>query len=584
MCIFLKTFEKKQTNCFLGWFSIFLSLIFFFKKLTYFLYIYNETTLFYFNWIRIFNANDANLFLLNVFVLILVFYLVYTKPSVSFLFLINFLKKTLFLFLLSYACLYPLTTFSFEKNFFFKETVNFALINSLVSIHPWLAQITYALFILVMFMSVFLRKLNLTWCGLYFYNTYVFIKFVVATALLVFCLGSWWASQELNWNSWWNWDVVELVSVVLITLGLFLIHVYKLHRQISINFWLNTACWFFIGFCILIVRYDIFNSIHAFNFFHLFELFFYIPVIVFCYLWWLSCKKEKLNRINFTNNLKRVLNFNLIVYNGIFFYFTVNIIIIVILTFFTNFNIVADTIDFLILFNFFLKLIFIFLQNLIFYKNLKNKLNTFVSYLLMLFRFSILELFLILNNINLIKSFRFQVVFLLHFCTFIFFTYIIITEYNNVLIIKSTLSLLNSNVTALFAEWYVSNTKELTYKLSCGFSLLNEATFTYFSFADFFKKIFETEIFSVNAEEFSKNLANTPWHNYSISMLNPILTDTTSNILLKKNYFNSVSNSDGINTYVKTLPGVLILFSLIIFSCFWFLKKLKKKNFWEKNI
>lgn len=148
--------------------------------------------------------------------------------------------------------------------------INLKLINGLFFIHPQLLYISYALLIQVVFVlfvyicyykkyinsiGVFLFKKNF---DLTFKNIILNFGIVLIVAIV---LGSWWAQQELDWGGWWNWDFVELISLILFFF--FLINIHSLNRFLNIELSILAYFLFLFGF-IFTTRYNIFPSIHNF--------------------------------------------------------------------------------------------------------------------------------------------------------------------------------------------------------------------------------------------------------------------------------------------------------------------------------
>lgn len=123
--------------------------------------------------------------------------------------------------------------------------INLGLINVLSFWHPTLLLIV----------ACFLLK--------YTHNLFFGMHALTVVVYLFICLGCWWASQELLWMGWWNWDGVEnsllLLFILVFALSHFIKNFYELlpYRHYSI-------CFFIIYFLVL-NKTNLFKSIHSFT-------------------------------------------------------------------------------------------------------------------------------------------------------------------------------------------------------------------------------------------------------------------------------------------------------------------------------
>lgn len=193
----------------------------------------------------------------DLFVYYLLLYLV------SYLLIFFFLKKNINM--LSILLLITIATFFSYKMHITK--INAGLINTLSFFHP-------ALLLLILNL-ILLQSLKL-------FKT-LFLQFSLSIIFLI--LGSWWSSQELLWNGWWNWDGVEN-SLLLFVIILF----YSTHK-LNFNILRINNNLVIIFFCILFFnilnKTNIFKSIHSFtnsttallSYVH-----FIIPITLFLYI------------------------------------------------------------------------------------------------------------------------------------------------------------------------------------------------------------------------------------------------------------------------------------------------------------
>lgn len=131
---------------------------------------------------------------------------------------------------------------------------NKSLINGILLVHPILNY-------LAVFISLILFRLNkIKSLQFILINNNKTFFLIIFTSII---LGSFWAQQELNWGGWWNWDLVELIPCLYVILSIWLLHGFK-YNIINILIVSNTQVYFYILLYIVIVRLDIFNSIHTF--------------------------------------------------------------------------------------------------------------------------------------------------------------------------------------------------------------------------------------------------------------------------------------------------------------------------------
>lgn len=132
---------------------------------------------------------------------------------------------------------------------------NLNLQNGLLNIHPFLVYAFYGWIYVYIWIIYFKRR---SYKSKHTFNTS--LVFATQTILVGVILGSWWASQELNWGGYWSWDPVELISLVLL---LFLINL--AHNQSNI-FRRLLLVWYINAVVILyfIMRLGVVVTIHSF--------------------------------------------------------------------------------------------------------------------------------------------------------------------------------------------------------------------------------------------------------------------------------------------------------------------------------
>ena len=170
------------------------------------------------------------------------------------------------------------TLLEINQNFLNDSNVNKSLGNPLVSIHPILTQWIYISLILLCIKfgcdSYLKIKDTLTKKKKFSQKTdsTKTLMSLLKIALVVIFLGSWWAAQELTWNNWWNWDLIENITILLLFIFVDVVHKLKLHSFLCTkNIYLKSI----LGVSLttfLLVRYDLSNSLHTFNSFEFVEI------------------------------------------------------------------------------------------------------------------------------------------------------------------------------------------------------------------------------------------------------------------------------------------------------------------------
>lgn len=176
---------------------------------------------------------------------------------------------------------YSLTTLD-QFLFEFSSPTNRNLLNYLVFWHP-----------LILFYTVFkyIYFAHLLNSLVFFENNTLPIKVIYINFILqlliwfTFFLGSWWASQELNWSLWWNWDIVEcnlLYICVFISVFAHKIFTKNLTPYKSTN--MRLYMYIFILNYFFLTKIDLFSSIHNFNNIVFLKKWFFFIYMVYSFL------------------------------------------------------------------------------------------------------------------------------------------------------------------------------------------------------------------------------------------------------------------------------------------------------------
>ena len=144
---------------------------------------------------------------------------------------------------------------------------NLLLTNTLNQYHPNL----FLVLITSIYSLLFVHWLLLTTPSYNYYNTWLLhlINSCMPQLVLLSCitttLGSWWAFQEGSWGGWWNWDLSEYLSLILIWLFTYIFHLWY-HRSQLINYSNDMLGLLSITLCIyLFVQYYLTKSSHSFG-------------------------------------------------------------------------------------------------------------------------------------------------------------------------------------------------------------------------------------------------------------------------------------------------------------------------------
>jgi hypothetical protein len=181
----------------------------------------------------------------------------------GYIFIFIMISGALLLTLLSYWLLNSLNV-PVSDNY---EYFNLLLLNPINQYHPNLFLLLITLFYFMGFiLRLFIQQTSKAGHKVYIHNL---LYRVVFKALLISCfttfLGSWWAYQEGSWGGWWNWDISEYFSLIIV-----LTYSYMLHRRfIKSGSLLDYSSWLVVVYQLLVlnfyVQYNLTNSSHAFG-------------------------------------------------------------------------------------------------------------------------------------------------------------------------------------------------------------------------------------------------------------------------------------------------------------------------------
>ncbi len=155
------------------------------------------------------------------------------------------------------------------KIFFFNK----ALLNILALYHPGL---------LLLFFLCFFNFYKLKY---YFIISKIIKnqrKYNTGIVSVTFFLGSYWSSNELLWNGFWNWDFVELTLLLLVLICIMFSHAFSINKNLIFFFFLKYM--FYVLFLyFLINRTNLIQSQHSFSASFVYNInTFYIKSIFIC--------------------------------------------------------------------------------------------------------------------------------------------------------------------------------------------------------------------------------------------------------------------------------------------------------------
>lgn len=327
----------------------------------------------------------------------------------------NKIKKYLYVILI-YLIIHNLNDF-YNINFIVNEnlySINLNLLNGLFIIHPiliYLFLINYIVIVTIfndlIYKYFYDNNINLLKYLLYLlsltvsflYNSIYFI----ATAII---LGSWWATQELNWGSWWEWDLVEIINLYYLLLLIFFLHQNILFLLKSYNKFINNII--IITIFIFLVRYNLIHSIHNFinssEFIQFYNYFFIGTLFIFILI------------LNNNNNF----NFNFKIYNALFCLYKY-IILLILFTILYNYL----GLDNLNLLNYFKIILSLYIALIVMFISIFNIKKIFFNFKLYII---LNEFFMLIFNYKIITQLK--ILKILHNFIFIFI-FILIINYIN---------------------------------------------------------------------------------------------------------------------------------------------------------
>ncbi len=406
--------------------------------------------------------------------------------------------------------------------------LNTNLLNGLFLIHPILIYIFYSIFFYIN-LKKFNIYINIKYKWVFFINSIYIIKKNIKKNLyliiIAISLGAWWAFQELNWGTWWNWDLVEIINLYYIILILILNHKNFIW---FIKKFKNNLIYVNIFIFILTVRYNLIQSIHNFiliNNFNQYLIYIYIFILFFILKF---INNKYINKL-----IKNNSNYIFFIKNIIFSIIILNVIITINSNYLNNLIYIFIKI-FLLNYIFILLLIWLFNINLI-----KNKINNY-------FYFSLLS-----NEITIISNI-YQIYWIIrieklkHLIVFIFLILIILNKlsYN-----------INNNILNL-------NTIIINFKLTDNV---------------LYNNLYIYKNFTIHFNEFNSNiiLNNNIYNNLlNIDEYNTQISKTSNNSSYWLEYFNN-------NKYIYIY---LYLLNFIIYTFILFFKFILNYNFYTRKI
>lgn len=395
-------------------------------------------------------------------------------------------KKKLILFFIFF------NFFFFESNCLFlynESAINPKLLNGLFNYHPLIIYYCYTIFIVFAILQckfILITKIarfNNKYFLLLFYFHNFKIKLTIYS-LVGLILGSWWAYQEINWGGWWNWDPIELISLLFFILSFYLIH--TVFSNITIfNFFFVYLIIFYQFF---LTRYGIINSIHSFlsSNFTIFFIYIYYFWLYFFFFWILCFFKNK-------RSTRFVFYKDYVFFVGFFFIYLCYLNILQNTEIKLNFNVLLSFFFKLDYFKWFTFFFFIFLIFLSFNtKKLKNKLYCFTTAI----SFDTFFLLFIFSKVNKLTLF--------HFFLF-FFTFIVTIKINNFVFFS------NSETQQTIFLLFYSTEINFSFKIYFFFNYLNEFLKNYIAISvifDSYNNFLNTTSATINFFSTFTNLNN----------------------------------------------------------------------------
>jgi cytochrome c biogenesis factor len=180
------------------------------------------------------------------------------------------------------------------------NVTNTTLVNGVLLIHPFMMYMTYYWIVCKMlnnYKNYFLKFKNKQ--KQMKTNENLNIHKYIYTNVISIMLGGYWAQQELNWGGWWNWDYVEIIPLSILFYMLWTLHLKK-KFNFGFNHLIKINSFLYILLFFIVVRCDIFNSVHSFNTFtildkYIYYLYLYIISVLFYIIYNKKLLKFKIN-------------------------------------------------------------------------------------------------------------------------------------------------------------------------------------------------------------------------------------------------------------------------------------------------
>lgn len=271
---------------------IFLIYFLFFNNFLFFYYgLFVLVLLIYFNYSKnLFSIHELNMFIEDRLIILLegivkFDYNLLILCAMALFWLSKWIKFGFWFFPVS-AFMLTFSNVFLIQDFFFVElysfTLNDKLFNGLFIIHPYCIYIFYSIIFLYLLNLHYYLKLNFYSFRFNLLNYYKIVTLVIIIGCIAIILGSWWAFQEVNWNGWWSWDLVEIINFSLIFL--FVKSFHSSQFKLSSNFYLIKSIYtifIYLSIYMALVRYNILQSLHSFLNLELSNQFKYIIVLYF---------------------------------------------------------------------------------------------------------------------------------------------------------------------------------------------------------------------------------------------------------------------------------------------------------------
>lgn len=192
---------------------------------------------------------------------------------------------------------------------FFKK-YNTALLNGIINVHTWLTFVCYSFIIIFILISVYLYTFKKMYLNIFFFKNFKkwFYFYSIFTAIF---LGCFWSFQQLNWGGWWNWDLVELLSLIFFFTILYLIH-NNFKNIFNIIFFKKIIIIFLSS--LIIVRGNFLSSIHSFNESNFLKWFLMKFLIIFIFVQIFLTFTPKFKKIFLKNKLSYFNNHLYVIY------------------------------------------------------------------------------------------------------------------------------------------------------------------------------------------------------------------------------------------------------------------------------